>query len=155
MININEAQEKEFSKTKILALAILIIAPLIYIILVYYILKPADNFGPKQEFIFYIFIVLSIVQPLAYNFIERIQISNFKRTAITRMTSEKLYTTFSIIKFAFVESIYIYGLVEYILTGDKFHFLIFVIIGLCWTAFVWPRREKFVSFLMKVKHYGK
>jgi len=153
-MNLNEAQEKEFNKTKILALAILIIAPVIYIILVSYILNPAANLGPPQEFIFYIFIILSIFQPMAFKFIERIQISNFKRTAMTCMTAEKLYTTLSIIKFALVESIYIYGLVEYILIGDKFHFLIFVVIGMCWTAFVWPRRVNFESFIMKVEPYG-
>ena len=92
---------------------------------------------------------------MAFTFIERIQVSNYKNSSMTGMTTEKLYTTLSIIKFAFVESIYIYGLVEYILGGDKYHFLIFVIIGMCWSVIVWPRKEKFEKFLMKVEPYGK
>ncbi|MFH2050210.1 MAG: hypothetical protein ABIJ12_12265 [bacterium] len=152
---VTEAEEKEFRKTKILAMAFLILAPLVYILLVSFVIKPAANFEPKQDFIFYILIIISISQPMAYSLIERLQVSNFKKTTITGMTTEKLYTTLSIIKFAFVESIYIYGLVDYILSGDKFHFLIFVVIGVCWSALVWPRRDKFESFLMKVKPYGQ
>ena len=151
----SEAEEKEYRKTKFLAMAFLIIAPLIYILLVSFVIKPAANFEPKQDFIFYILIIISISQPMAYTFIERIQVSNFKKSTMTVMKPEKLYTTLSIIKFAFVESIYIYGIVDYILSGDKFHFLIFVVIGLCWSALVWPRGDKFESFLMKVKPYGQ
>ena len=150
-----EAGEKEYKKTKFLAMVFLIIAPLIYILLVSFVIKPAANFEPKQAFIFYMLIVISISQPMAYTFIERIQISNFKKSTITSMTPEKLYTTLSIIKFAFVESIYIYGIVDFMLSGDKFHYLIFVVIGLCWSALVWPRGDKFESFLMKVKPYGQ
>lgn len=155
MITLSEEQEKEFKKTKYLALVILVIAPLIYICLVSFVLQPTSNFEPKQEFILYIFIILSIFQPIAYTFIERLQISNFKNSSMTAMTTEKLYTTLSIIKFSFVESIYIYGLVEYFLGGDKFHFMIFVVIAMCWSVFVWPKKEKYEKFLMKVEPYGK
>ena len=155
MITLSEEQEKEFKKTKYLAIVFLVIAPLIYICLVSFVLQPSASIEVKQEFIFYILIILSIFQPIAYTFIGRIQISNYKNSSMTGMTTEKLYTTLSIIKFSFVESIYIYGLVEYFLSGDKFHFMIFVVIAMCWSVFVWPKKEKFEKFFMKVESYGK
>lgn len=154
-MNLTEAREKQFSTVRIIGFAMLIAAPMIYSLLAFLILKPEPNLNPGLNFMFYILIIVSVSQPLVIPLISKSQINNFKRSSATKMNPAGLFTTLSIIKFAFVESIYLYGLVDYMLSGDKFHYLIFVVIGLCWSAPVWPRREKFELFIEKVEPYGQ
>ena len=67
---------------------------------------------------FYILLILALVQPLIIPFIEKFQISNFRKNLKSKMTPEQLYFSVSIIKYTFVESIYIYGLVTYLVSND-------------------------------------
>jgi hypothetical protein len=62
------------------------------------------------------------------------------------MSLGQLFTSISVIEFILVESVYIYGLVVYIITGDMMRMLSFYPVAVIWTVVYWPRRSAWDKF---------
>ncbi len=155
MITLDDKQKKEFKKTIMLAVSFLLIAPVMYLTIIIFVLQPAAQLKPAQDILLYILIIVALLLPIAHKIVRKVQIINFKNGSQTGMTIASLYTVLSIINFAMVESIYIFGYIAYILTSEMFNYLIFSIIAICWSVISWPRRVKFEKFLTEMEPYGK
>lgn len=143
---LNEAQEKELRKGKLLAVILLIVAPVVYL-LVTFIVKVPEQLGGQIDIMLYILLIIAAAQPLVYPVIKRIQLSNFRASRTTKMTPEKLFLTLTIIRLALIESAFIYGIVVYFISGLKTPIIYFYLIGYVWAALGWPRRSQLERFV--------
>jgi len=123
----------------------LIAAPAAYLIVVK-ILQVAPKIGGEMDMMFYILLIVAAVQPATGLLIERFHVKNFRVSRNSRMSPAQLFTSISLIKFALVESVYLYGLIVYIVSGSITRMLYFYPVGAVWSVAYWPRhstREKF------------
>lgn len=139
---------REFKKAKLLAAMLLAAAPVIYLIVAALVKIPAKT-GGEYDMLFYILLLVGISQPAVLGFVERSQIASYRRSQ-TAMSPAQLFAMIAIVKAAFVEAIYIYGLVIYFLCGDLTRMLVFYPMGMAWSYVVWPRRSSLERFKRKV-----
>ena len=145
MNNQNEEQTAQLKLVKLFAFFMLVVFPVIYFFVAFYVKVPLKT-GGEQEMLFYILLIVGMVQPVVLPFIEKIHIKNYRKNKNSAMSPSQLYTTISIIKMAMVEAVYLYGLVVYFLSGDLTKMLYFYPVGIIWTIIYWPRREKYILF---------
>jgi hypothetical protein len=145
----SEIALKRFRFVKMLALFMLVVAPVIYLIVATAIPEKQASPEPGTKLMLYGLLVIAVVEPVLYPIIERFHLSQARTTRGRKMPVEQLYVTLSIIKMALVEAIYIYGLVAYLITYEMDKMLYFYPIGIIWSAIYWPTRDRFERFLSK------
>lgn len=148
----NQSRKSAFGTMRptVLAIAILVIAPLVYLV-VGLVISPPERTGGEYDIMFYILLIVALVEPLFLPLIERFQLASFRRNTRTRMLPEQLWITVSITKMAVVESIYVFGLVVYLLSGDFLRLMLFYAIGMIWSAVYWPRESQAQRFQQKLE----
>lgn len=141
-------RDKPFLIIKILAWGILIFAPLIYLVIAYFLDIEGVETTAGNDVLLYILLILAITQPPIIAFVIDRFHSRIPSTARNSSKSHEVgkYTTMSIAKFAAVEAVFIYGFVVNFVTGNLTYMLWFYPIGALWAAVYWPRREKFDRF---------
>ena len=130
-----------------LAALMLVVAPLFYFFIAMFISSQPIETTTGVDFLLYLLLIVGIVQPAAGFFIERYQVSNYRKSSELSAKFGQLYVTLTIIKLSFVEAIYIYGLVIFLITRQFTEMLYFYPIGIIWTAVFWPRRDRFERFI--------
>lgn len=136
-----------------MAVILLIVLPLIY----YNVTNVLSNIQPNpvgSKMFIYILMVLSVIQPSTYLFLEKSYITMFKKNKSTKMTVYNLFFTCNIVKFALIDAIYIYGLVSFFLLGTTDHIWKFYIIGIFWAIIYWPRKTTLENFITKAGNDG-
>lgn len=136
-----------------MAVILLIVLPLIY----YNVTNVLSNIQPNpvgSKMFIYILMVLSVIQPAIYLFLEKSYITMFKKNKSTKMTVYNLFFTCNIVKFALIDAIYIYGLVSFFLLGTTDHIWKFYIIGIFWAIIYWPRKTTLENFITKAGNDG-
>lgn len=146
----DEVTEKQWKFTKFLTYIILVACPIIYLIVTQFVQVPDREVGGETYLMFYILLIIGILEPAFSPLVERFQLAAYKRGNI-KTTPGALFQTVSVIKFALVEAIYIYGMVMFFMTGDVNLTLYFYPIGMIWTIVIWPRRSKFEDFIQKAQ----
>lgn len=141
----NEVFTKEFRKTKLLALALLVAAPITYLIIAIVTDIPLKA-GGEHKMLFYILLIVSVVQPSALGPIEKFQIRNYRRNLQSIMNPAQLFTTINILKFAMIEAIYIFGLIVYLASGNLTGMLVFFPVGIVWSYVYWPNGSTLKKF---------
>ncbi len=136
---------KEFKKSKVLAVALLVVAPVVYL-LVAYAIEIAPRTGGEVDMLFYILLIVAIVEPAVAPLIKRFHLNRYRTGGTSRMSPGQLFTSISVIEFVLIESVYIYGLVVYIITGDMMRMLSFYPVALIWSVVYWPRRSAWDKF---------
>lgn len=135
----------------IIQVALLVVAPIVYLVVANVVLQGTEiNTQPGNDLLYYILIALSMVHPLAYLVIERIQVAMYRKSEMSQMSPEQLMSTLLIIRSALVEAIYIFGLVNVFATHDFSRILIFYAIGIVWTVIYWPTKERRQKILDKI-----
>ncbi len=135
---------------KLMAMAFLVVAPVIYLAVAYFVEMPGQQ-GGQIQMMLYILLIVAIVDPALAKFIERFQISSYRGSKQTKMTPDNLFFTLSIIKFAFVEMSYIFGLVVYFVSGDRTSMLYFYPIGIAWSFVYWPKKSTYENFIQRIE----
>jgi hypothetical protein len=146
----DDVTEKQWKQTKLLTYILLVAAPLIYLVVTQFVDIPDREVGGETYLMFYILLLVAIIEPAFSPLVERFQLAAYRRGNI-KTTPGALYQTVSIIKFALVEAIYIYGMMIFFMTGDINLVFYFYPIGMIWTLVVWPRRSKFEEFIEKAQ----
>ncbi len=143
---------REFKKSKALAVALLIAAPAAYLV-VAYVIEIGPVTGGEVDMLFYILLIVAVVEPAVVPLIKRFHLIRYRSGGTSRMSPGQLFTSISLIKFALVESIYVYGLVVYVISGDMMRMLPFYPVAIAWTAVYWPRLSAWHEFsrLIEVK----
>ena len=150
MSPLDDNTSREFNRTRRFAYLLLVIAPLIYLV-VPVIIEPQTPIAGEDDLLFYILLLVAIIQPLVIPLIERMQTAGFRKQTERRMTPAQLYTSLAFIRFAVVESIYIFGLVVYLVSGDLPRMGWFYFVGIIWTFVHWPRMVAFQRFMERME----
>ena len=149
-----EQIEKQLRTIRIIALAMLVVAPIIYLVIAMVMnLQPPPE-GTPHDLIVYLLLIVAIGSPAFVPIIVRLQIQTFRSSENrekSKMTPINLFFTVSIIGMAFVEAIYIYGLVSFILTGQMVTMLYFYPVGIVWSFVQWPKRQKYDRLVEKLR----
>ncbi|MCP4685227.1 MAG: hypothetical protein GY867_07235 [bacterium] len=145
------SSEGEFKKAKILAFAILVAAPLIYLLVAAFLDREMFATEGVSDMLAYMLLVVAMVQGGLVKVIERFQIQSYRRNPQPSATPAQFFVSVSIVTMAMIESAFLLGLVVFLLTGDYLHLLRFYIIGAAWAVFCWPRRAKFNEFIEKLQ----
>lgn len=140
MTELNISHADEFKKCTVLAVITLVAIPLLGL-LVACIMKLDVKSGGEMDMLFYILLIVAAVEPAVAPLVERFHLKKFRSAGSSRMSSGQLLTSISLIKFALVEAIYIYGLVVYVIVGDIVKMLPFYLVGAIWSVVYWPRRS--------------
>ena len=146
---ISTAKSNQLSLIRMIAIAMLIVMPVIFLVSMF-IVSPPKQSGGEIEIMFLILLVVGMLQPLAIPIIEKIQIQNWLKEESETKSPAALFVMLSIIKSSFIEGIYIYGLVVYFLSGDMIRALYFYPIGIVWSVVHWPTRQRFENFISRL-----
>ena len=146
---ISTAKSNQLSLIRMIAFAMLIVMPVIFLVSMF-IVSPPKQSGGEIEIMFLILLVVGMLQPLAIPIIEKIQIQNWLKEESETKSPAALFVMLSIIKSSFIEGIYIYGLVVYFLSGDMIRALYFYPIGIVWSVVHWPTRQRFENFISRL-----
>lgn len=145
MTELNRNYAREFKKSLALAVALLVVAPAVYL-LVACVIQIDPRTGGEADMLFYILLIVAIVEPAVAPLIRRFHLNRYRPYGTSRMSPGQLFTSISVIEFVLVELIYIYGLVVYIITGDMMRMLSFYPVALIWSVVYWPRRSAWDKF---------
>jgi hypothetical protein len=140
--------QKQYSMTRLIAFAMLVLSPIAFVIVTFF-LEPTPQRGEGIQFTLYALLGVAIFSPFLYKIIERVQISNYRKIHHKTMTPAQLFTTLTIIKCAFIEAIFMFGLLLFILTGDRVYMWYFYPIGIAWAVVYWPTEGKFEELVGK------
>ncbi len=137
---------------RILAVGIMGLAPLVFIAFAFAVSPPSSIDPGGAKMLLYILLMVAIITPLLYQVIERSRISTYKMLGDkSKMTPGQMYLTLQIIRFALTESIFIFAVIVYFVTGRQDWFWDFYPIGIVWVVLAWPTRSKFETFMQKVQ----
>ncbi len=150
MTELNWNYAEEFKKSKVLAVALLIVMPAVYL-LVACMIQIAPRTGGEVDMLFYILLIVAIVEPAVAPLIKRFHLNRYRTGGTSRMSPGQLFTSISVIEFVLIESVYIYGLVVYIITGDMMRMLSFYPVAMIWTVVYWPRRSAWDKFSQAIE----
>ena len=149
-----EQIDKQLRTIKIIAIAMLVGAPIVYLVIASVIDMQRPPEGTPDNMIIYLFLMIAIGCPALVPFIVRSQIQTYRSNQNRQkgeMTPANLFFTVSIIGMAFVEASYIYGLVSFLLTGEMVNMLYFYPVGIVWSFVHWPKRDKYEQLLEKLR----
>ena len=167
MIEWTDEIKKQFVVIRIFGFVLLVASPILFLAVTQFAIIPIREINGAHDIMLYILLLLAMIQPLVNPLLEKFQISAFKKSPDSPkyQTTEifgyfkkqkkkgspiGLFTIVTIIKSVLVESIYVYGLVNFFLTGDLTRMLYFYPIGIAWTFVYFPTKERCEKFLEKV-----
>lgn len=145
----NTIKINQLQLIKMITFAMLIFMPLVFLVLMF-IVDPPRQSGGEIEIMLLILLIVGMVQPLAIPVISKIQIQNWLKEKSETKSPAALFVMLSIIKSSFIEAIYIYGLVVYLLSGDMLKALYFYPVGIAWSVVHWPTRARLENFVNRL-----
>jgi hypothetical protein len=134
--------EKQFKALRIVAWAMLVAAPVVYLFAAN-LISAGMEARAGNELILYLLLVVALV-------IEWTQVQSYRARPQTEMKPINLFFTLSVMKMAMVEAVYIFGFVVFVLTGRFLNMLFFYPIGVAWTLVLWPKQEKYDQLMEKL-----
>lgn len=137
----DDSAQKQFRTSRLLAIAMLVAAPLLYLVITAFV-SDQSVAGSPVELVFYILLIVALGQPAAAFLIERFQLRAYTTRTETKMSPAQLLFMIGIIKYAMVEAVFIYGLIAFFISHDMNYMLPFYGIGIAWGFVHWPRRER-------------
>jgi MFS family permease len=146
---IEEKTLKQFRLTRLMAIGLLVFSPVTYVLIAWQVGRDLYEPSAGNDLVFYILLIVGAVSPALCPLIAKSQIIEFRKKPRGIEEWARLFLTLSIIRFAFAESSFIYGLVVYFLSHSFERMACFYAIGLIWAVVYWPRREKFEGFVQQ------
>lgn len=137
----DEAMNKQFRTAQIITIFMLVIAPLVYLVIAVAV-GGALVTPEAADLVFWMLLVIGITTPALLPVIERHQFRVYRKQEPGKAQPGQLMITLSIISAAWVETVYIFGLIVYLVTGDMLRMLTFWPVGIIWTYVYWPRRAR-------------
>jgi hypothetical protein len=147
--------EKEMRKLRLVAWILLVASPVLYLIVGGSVAlsntQLVDMLGKEQKVLVWVLLLVGALSPAVLPAVERFQRKLVRLDGRPSTDAARLFTTIGITRQAFVEAVYIYGLVVLLITGDFSRMLWFYPIGAIWTLVYWPRRSAQQSFIRAVE----
>lgn len=149
-MNADKATLREIKKIKVIGLIMWVAAPPVYLLIGIFTVPPIQR-GGQIDMMLYIMLIIALVSPLLLPLIENHQIRKYHLTPQSNASPAQYLVAVYIIRYAFVEAGYLYGLIIYFVSGDPMRALLFVPIGAVWSAIYWPRDEKIMRTLERLE----
>ncbi|UCG62294.1 MAG: hypothetical protein JSV52_03150 [Candidatus Zixiibacteriota bacterium] len=150
MIVWDEKAESFWKKVNLTAFVALVASPIVYAV-IGYVVDVTPKGGGELDMMLYILLIIAVIQPAFARVIERFQIDAYRKNQQTKMTLEQLYFNLAIIRIAFVDAIYLYGLLQVFLSAETIRMLYFYPIGIVWTFIYWPRKSGYEEFVIRME----
>ena len=150
MIPIDEQAEKQLRVLKIITWAMLVVAPIGYLVVALVIDSKGIGARAGNDILLYVILSMAVVNPFFVPLIVRAETNKYARGMSQAKSPVGLYFLLSIIALAMVEAGYVYGLIAFIVTGKFVNMLYFYPIGIAWSFVYWPRREKYDRLVEKL-----
>lgn len=128
----------------------LVVAPIVYLNVAWMMHNQGRESLVGSDIAFYLLLVVAIFSPLIIPIITRGLIKAERAIKDKTRSPGAFFQSLSIVHMAFVEAIYVYGFVVFMLTGRLDYMLYFYPIAVAWSFVYWPRREKFNRLLEKL-----
>ena len=160
-----EELERRVKYARLMAFLFLVLFPAVYLVIAG--LYKLERFSPEDSyrFVIYMLLIVAFVTPPLSLVVQRFQVSNYRRsrgkseqpgplartTRDTNMAPGQFYFSSLIVQLAFVEAVYVYGLIAYFISGTIISMLYFYIIGAVWSIVFWPRRDKIITFIKSLE----
>ena len=141
---------RELRKTRLLALLMLAVSPLVYLAFAALLNMP-EKTGGEYQLMLYILLIVALVEPGLVPLLRKLQISNYRKRKNSRATPAQLQLVLQLIAFSFVHAIYIYGFVLYLVSGSFPNLFYFYTIGGAWSAVYWPREGATSKLLRRIE----
>lgn len=129
---------------------ILVGLPLVYLVVAWILdfaqLAPART----EQFAVYILLIVGIVLPAMIPVLERSQIKSLRDNPDAVLVAGQVFQTFSLVRAAIVESVYLLGMIAYVMSGEILQMLWFYPIGIIWTMLFWPRQRGYRRLIEKL-----
>ncbi len=141
---------QQLRKTRLLALLMLAVSPVVYLAFAALLNMP-EKTGGEYRLMLYILLIVALAEPALVPLLRKLQISSYRKRKNSRATPAQLLLVLQLIAFSFVHAIYIYGFVVYLVSGSFPNLFYFFIIGGTWSAVYWPREGAANKLLRRIE----
>lgn len=141
---------RELRKTRLLAVLMLAVSPLVYLAFAA-LLDITEKIGGEYQLMLYILLIVALVEPVLVPLLRKLQINSYRKRKSSRATPAQLLLVLQLIAFSFVHAIYIYGFVLYLISGSFLDLFLFSIIGGVWSAIYWPREGAMKKLIRSIE----
>jgi hypothetical protein len=143
--------DKMWKRLTLIVTAILILAPVAYLALVY--IWPANEHlvAEPSQVILYLLYVIALIDPAKSFIVKRASIAKIRGTRPPSEYVSKRFEALVIIRCASVGAVYLYGLLWFILSGQTSQLYFFYAIGVLWSLMRWPRKQEYFDFVQEAK----
>ncbi|MFZ5979947.1 MAG: hypothetical protein ACOYVF_04885 [Candidatus Zixiibacteriota bacterium] len=146
MVSVDEIN-KRYKQALLIGMLMLVGIPLIFVLVATFAQLERVEVPESYRFMFYMLALVAFVEPFIYQIIRKVQIGNYRKSTGTKMTAGQFVLNHEITRFAFVNSIFVLGVVTYLVGGEGVHMLYFYIYGLIWAFIYWPRFDKIKTLM--------
>jgi hypothetical protein len=135
----------------ILVLVLLLVAPVMYLVIAYMQLRNPGFQSHPRDLLFYLFLLYAIGQAALIPFIEKKLIAVHMAKRLAGKALLEAGQTIVICKLAFINSIYVYGLTIFFITGSINKLPYFYVVGILCTFLFWPSKSRFTELVRKLE----
>ncbi len=140
MANGTGTRDAQFKILQVIAAAMFIGPPIIYLVIVFTVAAKIKAPEP-QAMLLYLLLAIAALQLIFARIVTTAMIKGTQKAS----TQANPVTTIWIVKMAMVESIFIFGLVYCFITADTMPIYYFYAVGVAGILMHWPTRERFDS----------
>lgn len=144
---------KQYTVLRIIVFALLVAAPVAYAAVIYILAKGGRMASNPESKIAYLMFALAIMNALALPVMDRIALWKTQGKLQVKKGAGIIESaqSMTIIKLALVESMYLFGMVVFFVTGVTNNLYYFAALGLLYSIIYWPTRDRFVALVRSLE----
>ena len=150
MSNEDKSMFSLLNQSRIIALFLLIVAPLNYLSVAYYNLVGSKT-SEFIDIIMPILLIYGIFAPFVLLIIKKTMLIAYNKGKMKFKSPEHAWRKLSIMQTAVVSGIFAFGFIIFLMSGDIQRMLYFYPIGVVWVFFGWPTRKRYENFIEQIK----
>ena len=146
-----EEIQAQYSTLRIIIFAMMVFSPVIYLIIVYVLLKKGERPTRPNEAIFYLLLSLAALQGALVPLIEKKVRHTYYSGWSAGRTVLEAAGSIVIVRLGLIGAIYIYGLVIFFITGIASRLPYFYAFGVFYTIVYWPAESRFRDLIEQLE----
>jgi hypothetical protein len=143
--------EQRWKVLRVIVLAMLVGAPVAYVVVVYLVSKYSQVGGEPPQVFLYVLYALALIGPISSKFLKSAYLAGMRRSSPTSDNVFNRYNGLVIIRSAKIESTYIFGLIWFFLSGQITPLYYFYAIGIFWSIILWPSKQEYQDFVQEAQ----
>ncbi|MFZ1684604.1 MAG: hypothetical protein WAU88_10805 [Candidatus Zixiibacteriota bacterium] len=147
----DEQINAKYKILRVITIILLVGGPLAYFEVYRFVSGPGTLPLRPNDLLFYILLGLSLFQGIFIPIFQRISVHKVDPSKLVRGTILDLAQAQVIVTMAFIESIYIYGLAIFFVTGSGARLPYFYAIAIVYSIIYWPSQSRFTELVRKLE----